>query len=188
MRRMLLGAAAVLALASGAWGEAVQPVSAPDPVRLDLARQLFTASGGEKQAEAQFTGLFAVIEKGVAQSLPPAAIRLQRPINDFMVQEVIKILPQIFDLSVDAYARTYTEKELRDWLAFATSDTGKAIAKKNPVVRLQVMQETMPMLMKLMPEIMQKTAETVCETQHCTAVERQAVTTALMKAAARPAG
>lgn len=139
MRRMVLGAAVVMAVATGAWGQAVQPVSAPDPVRLDLARQLFAVSGGEKQAEAQFTALFGVIEKGVAQNLPPEAGRLQGPINDFMVQEVIKILPQMFDLSVRAYAETYTEKELRDWLAFATSDTGKTIAKKTPMVRLQVM-------------------------------------------------
>lgn len=29
-------------------------------------------------------------------------------------------------------------------------------------------------MMKLMPEIMQKTADTVCEKQRCTAAERQA--------------
>ena len=188
MRRMVLGVLAVLAVATGAWGQAAQPASAPDPVKLGLARQLFEVSGGEKQAKAQVAAMSGVIEKSVTQNLSPDAARLQKPINDFMVQQVIALVPQIIDLSVHAYAETYTEKELRDWLAFSTSETGKAIAQKTPAVRLQVMEGTMPLMMKTMPEMMRKTADTVCETQHCTAAERQAVTAALMKAAPRPAG
>jgi len=186
MRRMMLGVAAALALATGAWGQAAQPAS--DPIRLGLARQLFEVSGGEKQAKAQITAMFGVIEKSVAQNLSPEAGRLQKPIDDFMVQQVIGLVPKIVDLSVHAYAETYTEKELRDWLAFSTSETGKAIAQKAPTVRLQVMEETMPLMMKTMPEMMRKAAEAVCAKQRCTAAERQAVTAALIKAAPRPAG
>jgi hypothetical protein len=188
MRRMALGLVAVLVLATGAWGQAVQPVSATDPVRLNLARQLFEVSGGEKQAKAQIAAMFGVIEKSVAQNLSPDASRLQKPINDFMVQEVIGLVPQIIELSVHAYAETYTEKELRDWLAFATSETGKAIAQKAPRVRLRVMEGSMPLMMKTMREMMRRTAEAVCAEQRCTAAERQVVTSALMKAAPRPAG
>ena len=44
-----------------------------------------------------------------------------------ITQEVVALTPQLLELSARAYAQAFTEHELRDWLAFQTSETGRAM-------------------------------------------------------------
>ena len=180
-------AVAALAVATGAWGQTAAP-AAIDPAKMDLARQIVAAVGGEKQAELQMRLMFTAMQKAVAQSLPADANQLQGPIFELMGQEMVKLTPQMLEISTRAYADAYTEKELRDMLAFQTSETGQAMVRKTPAVRAQVLAETMPLMIKLLPSIMGRVANKVCAEQHCTPSQRQAVANALTRAVARPPG
>ncbi|HEY2482585.1 MAG TPA: DUF2059 domain-containing protein [Caulobacteraceae bacterium] len=186
MRHLAMGLAAALTIATGAWAQAAPP--AIDPAKLDLARQIVAAVGGEKQAELQMRLMFTAMQKAVAQSLPADVNQLQGPIFDLMGQEMVKLTPQMLEISTRAYADAYTEKELRDILAFQTSETGQAMVRKTPAVRAEVLAETMPLMLKLLPSIMGRVADKVCAEQHCTPRQRQAVANALTHAAARPPG
>lgn len=188
MRHLAMGLAAALTVATGAWAQAAPPPSPVDPVKMDLARQIVAAVGGEKQAEIQIRLMFAAMQKAVAQSLPADASALQGPIFDVISQEMVKLTPQILEISTHAYAQAYTEKELRDVLAFETSETGQAMVRKTPAVRAEVLAETMPLMLKLMPAIMGRVSDRVCAEQHCTAKQRQAVAQALRAATTRPPG
>lgn len=177
---------ATAALASGAWAQSASPP--PDPARMDLARRMVAASGGEAKAEAQIRMVFGAVEKGLAQNLPPEESRLQGPIFDSMVQQVVKITPQILEITTRAYADTFTEAELRDILAFQASETGKAMVRKTPALQAEVMGESLPLIMKLMPQIMRDSVERACAEEHCTPAQRQAIDAAIAKSAKPPAG
>jgi hypothetical protein len=187
MKRLAIAVAAVT-MASAAWAQTASPPATPDPVRMDLARKIVAAVGGEKQAESQMTLMFSAMQKAVTQNLPPDASRLQGPIFDLMGQEMVKITPLMLEISTRAYAEAYSEKELRDILAFQVSETGQAMVRKAPAVRAEVMAETMPLIFKLLPSIMSRAADKVCAEQHCTPKERQALADAFSHAAPRPPG
>jgi hypothetical protein len=184
--KSLVFAVALAALATGAWAQTASPP--PDPARMDLARQIVAASGGEAKAEAQIRMIFGALEKGLAQNLPPEESRLQGPIYDSMVQQVVKITPQILEVTTRAYANNFTETELRDLLAFQASETGKAMVRKAPAIQAEVMSESLPLIMKLMPQIMRESVERACAAEHCTPAQRQAIDAAIAKSVKPPAG
>jgi len=190
MKKLAIIVAAIgsLAVATASHTSFAQSASAaqPDPVRLALARQLQNVSGGREQANAEIKGIFASFRKGVAQSLPPDQSRLAEQINQDLEDELIKLTPQLLDLGARISAENYTEKELRDLLAFQTSETGRSIARKSIVVRSQVMAETMPLVMNLMPAIAHRTAPACAKRSTVTADQHQIVASALAKALPRP--
>jgi hypothetical protein len=163
-----------------------QPVmlapAAPDPVRMELARKLVEASGGEQQVAAQMKAMMAMVQKGVTEHMPPAEAQLAGPIYEGISEEMVRLTPRMLELTERAYAENFSESELRDLLAFQTSETGQAMVRKLPQIRAQVMNETMPMIMAMLPEMMRKAAGRACEVKHCTAKERAMVSQALDRA------
>jgi hypothetical protein len=184
---MVLAVAGSLAGASagGAWAQGA-PAAQPDPVRLELAHKLVEASGGQAQAELQMKMMFEAMKSSVAKNMPAEQAQLLGPIYDDLGQQMVKLTPQLLNLSARAYAQNYTEKELRDVLAFQTSESGQSMIHKAPQVRAQVMTEAMPLILTLMPEISRQTAARVCEQTHCTAKQRALVEAALARATGRP--
>jgi len=49
-------------------------------------------------------------------------------------------------------------------------------------IRSEAMNETMPLVLGLMPAILRHTADRVCETNHCNAKERELVAAVISKA------
>ena len=121
--------AAVL-LASGAARAEVTAVVAPDPGKLALAEQIVAASGGRTQMETMLRSMFGAVQKSMAANSTSEARDFIAPMFEDMTQEVVAMTPQLLELSARAYARAFTEKELRDWLAFQTSETGRAMIAK----------------------------------------------------------
>jgi len=150
-----------------------------------LARQMIEQNGGEQAARTQLNMMLAIIKKNAAQAMPGDESALDDKIFDDVVSKMNGLVPKILDVSAKVYAKNYTEKELRDIIAFEQSDTGRSVIAKTPKVRAEAMNATMPLMMKLMPDVMRKTVDRVCEVNHCTANERALVEAALAKALQR---
>jgi hypothetical protein len=158
------------------------PVAEPDPVRLALAEQVVAAAGGGAQAAILLRSMFGAMQKTVVASAAPEARELIGPMFEDIAQEMVVLTPQLLELSVHAYAQHFTEKELRDLLAFQTSETGRAMVSKLPAVQAQVMSQTMPLVMTVMPMIMRKSVDRMCERKHCTVEQRDALNKVMSRA------
>jgi hypothetical protein len=187
MRRLVMGFAISMAIASGAWAQGAAAPPGPDPVKMDLARQLVEASGGEAQAEAQMKLVFNSMRANLAKTLTGEKAAMADAVYDEMSRELVTLTPRILDISVKAYADEFTVQELRDLLAFQISESGRSMVRKMPALRAQIMNETLPLIMSSMPEVMRKSADTVCARQHCTAEQRDAIVNAFGRAGARTA-
>ncbi len=183
--RLTVAAAAVAVLALCGAAQAQTSASAsPDPARVELARQLVEASGGRQQAEATLKMLYGGMGKAIAQSLPPDKSQLMTVLMQDLQDDMLKLTPQLLDASIQVYAANLTETELRDELAWMHSDSGRSITAKMPVVRQQMMQAQIPMIMTVIPKLMQKAVDQACEQSQCTPQQRQAIAAAAAKVAA----
>ncbi len=191
MKRSLAILAALAALCGASFTAASAlaqeaPAAAPDPERLRLAMKMVELSGGEKHADAQVKAIFAAAQKALGKALPADKAELTAHIYEDLGQEMAGIMPKLLDVGARAYAEVYTEQELKDMIAFQMSESGQAMMKKAPLVRAQIINETMPLIMSAMPAVLNKAAMRACDESHCTAEQRKTVTEAMAKAFAPP--
>jgi hypothetical protein len=185
MKRTISTLAAIAVLSFAADAQA-QSASAPDPVKIALAHQVLEASGGQKQAEATIGAIFSSTSK-LFEGLPADQSNIARLAQRDMQEELVKMIPAIFEMSTTVYAQNLTEKELRDMLAWITSDSGRSISAKSGIMSQQVMAAELPLIKEMMPRIMQKTVDRACEEAKCTADQKQQIAAAVTKGmAARP--
>lgn len=174
-------AASVLMSAGAAFAQAADQVPS-DPARMALARQIVEQNGGQQAAKAQIDAMFAIMKTNVGPAIGGDQSGIINQVYGELQSQMDGLLPQLIDISVRIYAKNYTEKEMRDILAFEQSDTGRSMRSKALTIRSEAMSETMPLVMGLMPQIMRHTADHVCEVSHCTAKDRELVEAALTKA------
>ncbi len=179
-------AATVLAATATAAGAQTAATAGPDAVRLDLARQLYAASGGEKQVETAIDTMSDVMSKTFVKTLPGAQADVVRTAMDGAMQdtraEIIRMIPAMMEAGAQVYARNLSEAELRDYLAWLRSDSGRAIIAKVPLIRRQVLEVVMPMMAGIAPQITRKVEDRICGELHCTTEQRQAAIVAVGKA------
>jgi hypothetical protein len=178
----MLAAVAAAALVCGVARAEDAPGGAPDPARLALAEQIVTASGGGAQTTALLRSMFGAMQKSMAASASPETRDFIGPMFEDVTQEMVVLTPQLLELSARAYAQAFTEKELRDLLAFQTSDTGRAMVAKLPAVQAQVISQTLPLVMSVMPVILRKSVDRMCQQKHCTSEQRAAIEKVMSKA------
>ncbi|THD76247.1 MAG: DUF2059 domain-containing protein [Phenylobacterium sp.] len=186
-RSMFISAMAGLAALAAASASQAQAPAAPDPARVELARQVIEATGGEKGAEAQIRALYGSIGASVSRNAPPAQAKTTELMMRDMQEEMVKLLPAIMDVSARAYAQNLSDKQLRDLLVFYKSDSGQALINKLPAIMQQSMAEEMPLIQAMIPEVMQKTLDRVCAETSCTPEVRQQMADAMAKAVHKPA-
>lgn len=105
----------------------------PAPSALALAKELIVLKGSTQLWDAVVPG---VIEqaKGVFMQTNPA---LGRELNDVAAQLRTEYAPrasQLVDQVAQLYAKTFTEQELKDALAFFKSPLGRKIVSEEPKV------------------------------------------------------
>ena len=175
-----LAVLAALAIATSATAQAPAPKAAPvDPARLALARQVFEASGGAEGMRKQLAVMFDSIGKMTAAAAPAASGDLARAMMKDIADEESKLVPDLIEDSAQAYAQNLSEKELRDMLAWTTSESGQSIRAKMPVITQQLMATMQPHLAAMMPTMMRKTLDRVCEEQKCTPEVRKIMADAM---------
>jgi hypothetical protein len=156
-------------------------VGAPDPAKLALAEQIVAASGGKTQIETMLRSMFGVVQKSMAANSTSYARDFIGPMFEDITQEVVALTPQLLELSARAYAQAFTEHELRDWLAFQTSETGRAMIARLPAIQAKVVSQTMPLIMTAMPAILRKSVDRICRERQCTSEQRAALEKAMAK-------
>jgi hypothetical protein len=179
-KTMIVAAAAALTFGVARAQDA--PGGPPDPARLALAEQIVAASGGSAQVAALLRSTFGAVQKNIVANASPESRDFIGPMIDDMTQEIIALSPRLLELSTRAYAQAFSEKELRDLLAFQTSETGKAVISKLPAIQAQVVSQTIPLMMAAMPAILHKSIDRICDQKHCTSEQRAAVDQAMSKA------
>jgi len=181
-RSMLAAPFAALALVASA--SAQSPYLAPptDPVKLDLARQLIAASGGEKGAEDRLKAIFQTTDQIIAAGSRPEIAKLTERFQADMRVELLADVPQLMDASARAYAKVLSEQELRDYLAWLRSDSGKAIAAKGIQIQQVALATEMPLLTKLMSGSIQKALDRTCQEEGCTPDQRRTLVAMMSKA------
>jgi len=158
-----------------------QEKAATDPVKLDLAKQLVAASGGAKNADLMIKQIYGSLDTVFAKQFTGEQQRLYSAIQHDMQAELLNMIPTIMDQTVDIYARTLTEKELRDAVTWQTSESGQAIAAKMPALTQEIVKAEIPYMQAMLPRLMQKVGDRACEEAKCTEAERQQVAAVLAK-------
>ena len=158
----LAASAAVMFLLSPAAGWS-QTTAAPDPVRLQLARQIFESQGGMQNAQSIMKSMEASMLNGATA---PEAKQRMTAVMDSMVNT---FMPKLFDEMAGFYATDFTEDQLKGILAFYQSPTGQALKKKAPLVAQQIGVT----MVKLIPKMQLSVLEKVCATTECTAQQQQ---------------
>ncbi|MFG1301758.1 DUF2059 domain-containing protein [Xanthobacter sp. V3C-3] len=137
-------ALAALALAvtpvPAAFAQSAQPAAqAPSPALLQLARDL-VAVNGEARA---FEGVIPNVVDGAAlsfvQTNPDLAKQL-REVAILLRPEFEKRQGEIIDILASAYARRFTEAQLKEAIAFYKSPTGVKLVQDRPIIVQEAVQ------------------------------------------------
>ncbi len=140
-----------------------QTTATPDPVRLQLARQIFESQGGMQNAQSMMKSMETSMLNGVT------APEVKQRMTDAMNSMVNTLLPRLFDEMAGFYATDFTEDQLKGILAFYQSPTGQALKEKAPLLSQQIGSS----VIKLMPKMQLSILEKVCATSECTTQQQQ---------------
>ena len=131
-------------------------LSAADPAQLQLARDVFIATQGDKN----FDRLTAQITQQSAQALNLTSVSLTPAQRDAAVkvqEQIIALLTENNKASVEKlvaiYAEVYTEPELKALKTFFESTEGKAFFEKLPQVGQRMQPAQQAMMAELMPKL-----------------------------------
>lgn len=172
------GALAALTLQASAQAQTA-PAAQPDPVRIALARDILTASGGLKGFEAQTRAVNDTMIKLTESVIPNADPKMRetfRAMMKYISDEQIKALPALIDQAAGIYAVNMTEDELRDMLAWTVSPTGQAVRAKTPIIMQQMLTAQAPLLRQIMTGAMKTAVDHACEETKCSDDERRTIT------------
>ena len=184
--KLFFAVAALAALASGTAALA-DPAPAASPSadrteRVQLARRLFDLSGGAKGVDQRIDAMFALSAKLIAANTPADGAKFAVAMQRDTAEEMHKLTPSLVDASVEAYADNLTTQELRDYVAWLDSDSGKSLLRKMPAIREEMSDRSLPLLSAMLPEMQQRISDRVCSELHCSASERKIVAVAMSKA------
>jgi hypothetical protein len=108
---------------------------------LILARQLIQAAGGEEEMRAMLTTLSSQLSARLNANISSQQARQRDAIAKTSLDRLLAATPEIIDRAAEVYARTLTDQEMRDWIAWLRSDSGQAITREIAVGAPQTDQE-----------------------------------------------
>jgi len=122
-------------LAAGAIAQSSAP--APDPARVQAAREMFAAQGGVDQARKSLDEITKSIIEQARQSSPDIADGLERFLKDYFSSEkghVKALLDDVLDISARYYAERFTVEEMQQLTNFLRSPVGQKFVEAAPGV------------------------------------------------------
>jgi hypothetical protein len=160
--RWILSLALVAMLAPGqGWAQASQPT----PKQIALAREMVEASGQRENLQGMMRAALAQMATEAGADLPPERRAETKSRVEAMNATMTKFAPKLLEVSVDAYARTFSEEELTQILAFQNSSVGKALRARSPELSRQIGVS----MGQLMPQIQQDFRAEFCARETCPA-------------------
>jgi hypothetical protein len=170
MKRTLFGAAFAAFVLVTAGPALAQTADAADPHKVALAQQVIDATGMKTQMTGMMHNMVGRMIASAGQNAPASAQPRIKAVEQAEEDMMDKMTPKIIQLAVEAYAKTYSEQELTDILAFYQSPSGRAMSAKAP----QMMQSMMGGVIALMPQMRRQMGEEVCAKVTCSAAEKRA--------------
>jgi hypothetical protein len=160
-------AARILALCLAASAAQAQTAATPvDPQRLALAKQIFAAQGGARNAAAVMKSMEAAM---LETAKTPQAKEIVTASMDATANVV---LPRLFDEMAGYYALDFNSDELKDILAFYQSPAGQSLKDKAPLLAQQIGGS----MAKLTPRMQLSVLDKVCSKTECTPQQQQQLT------------
>lgn len=173
--KVLLTAVAVVLLISGQAAiaqPAPPPAAGPPPSarQLELAREVMAATGVESSMSNMFHNMTAQLTASMTRNLPPDRQARLEVVGQAEEDVMSRLTPRLIQTMVESYARTFTEQELTDLLAFYRSPTGRSMVAKTP----QLMQGVVTEMVTLAPQMRREIGEEVCAKLACSDAEKAA--------------
>ncbi|HEY4031609.1 MAG TPA: DUF2059 domain-containing protein [Caulobacteraceae bacterium] len=189
--RFLGGAVLAAAIAGGAptaTAIAADAAPSPSPEKMALARQLVEASGGANQLKAVLQTLFRGMSANVDTSLPADQKRLRDALIERIQTRIVAVSPELMESTVRVYAQNLTDQELRDYLAWLQSDSGRALMRKLPQITGDSVREMAPVLNQVTQGIRQDVVDEVCAQAKCTAHDKEVLAAMINKSVPKRPG
>jgi hypothetical protein len=177
--QIVIVAIAFLAATSSALAQppASSAASAPDPQRLQLAREVMQANGGVEAYQARLKSFFGTVAKlaqdNVLAASSPQASALANGLLAHFQQEELKSAAAILDDTATVYAEHLTTQELNDLLAWTKSKSARSILAKQAAMSEEMARRQGPLLKRMTSGAAKEAVERTCKENHCTAEERQ---------------
>jgi uncharacterized protein len=146
-------AGAMFAGASSA--QTARPPAAPSAASVAAAKEILELKGGLRMFETIVLGVIEQHKELILQSNP----MLSRDLNEITNKLRVELAPRRAELDADViriYARSFTEQELKDLLAFYKSPLGKKVIEQEPKILDDSMGRASEWADKLAQEVVQK--------------------------------
>jgi len=166
---------------SFAFAAQAQTAPTPTPEKMALARQLIDATGGPKQADAIVKTMFQSIASTVEANLPPEQKRLRAVIFHKIQDRISLMMPKLLDATVEIYADNLSDKELRDYVAFLESESGRSVNAKMPQIVAASITTMMPMIAEATKGLKHDVIDEACAEAKCSAHDREVLVAAMDK-------
>ncbi|WP_158913124.1 DUF2059 domain-containing protein [Caulobacter sp. S45] len=192
---MTLAAVAAISTASAGWADTTPPpprsntlklaalvAAAPTPEKLALAHQMMVAIGFQDQIQTVLANVNGMMAKIASPSASPEQHHMMELVQQDAQQELFKLLPEMETAATRIYANNLTDKEMTDFIAWQNSESGRSIRSKTAVMSRQMSTAITPMLINMMPTVVRRAMDRVCEQNQCTPEQRQQMNAAVAKA------
>jgi hypothetical protein len=104
---------------------------------LKIARQIMDAAHVSTFGDQMMTTMMKVLTNSLAASNPGKAKEIDEILNQIVVPEFRKSLPDLMEQSAQTYADNFSVDELKQLLAFYNSDIGKKLIERQPAMLRQ---------------------------------------------------
>jgi hypothetical protein len=144
---------AMFATASSA--QSARPPAAPSAGAVAAAKEIMELKGGLRMFETIVLGVIEQHKELMLQSNP----MLSRDLNEVTNRLRVELAPRRAELDAEViriYARSFTEQELKDLLAFYKSPLGKKVIDQEPKILDDSMGRASEWADKLAQEVVQK--------------------------------
>ena len=131
MRGWLIAGLSALTLAAPAAASAAEAVS---PARLALARELVEAAGGQENMSAMAQQMSHTMLTGLGQGMPDAPEPVVQAMRTAINATLEDSMPDLVSASVEIYAQTFTDDELKAMTQFYRTPAGRAMVQKMPAL------------------------------------------------------
>lgn len=150
--------------------------------KMRLAQDVVAAQGGVEQAKSTLGAIFTQMHSFFDQNADPEVKKFEAVLLSKMQDEIVAMVPQILDVTVNVYASNLTENELESMLEWQRSDAGQSIAKKMPIIARESVQQMRPALLTYMQHMKADVIDQTCKEQKCSEKQREVITAMMEKA------
>lgn len=168
IRHLALGltaAAVIFAGSPAVCADASAPAGAPSAQNLALAKHLFAEMHMDQMMSDMMKNMVPAVVEQARKANPSLSADQAQAITDVASQSAMAMMDKLVDRMIPLYASTFTEKELRDSLAFYDGPSGQAMLSKMPLL----MSKMTPMMIEMMPEMQADMRQRLCAKINCSA-------------------